>query len=70
MHDFLKAGSIKFVKEQKKRKMLRERKYQSIGGGDESLTRKLEKLHSGGDPNRVFATEETVESKSNPASGL
>lgn len=39
MTDFLKAGSIKFVKEQRKRKMLREKKYQSIGGTEESLTR-------------------------------
>ena len=69
MHDFLKAGSIRFVKEQKKRKMLREKKYQSIGG-DDALSRKLNKLNSGGESNRVFATEETLDTNTNAASGL
>ena len=41
MTDFLKAGSVRFVKEQNKRKMLREKKYASIGGNNDSLSRKL-----------------------------
>jgi len=68
MKDFLKAGSIRFVKEQNRRKMLREKKYQSIGGDDAS--RKLSKLNSGGQSNRIFQTEETYGSKeSKGASG-
>ena len=41
MTDFLKAGSVRFVKEQNRRKMLREKKYASIGGNNDSLSRKL-----------------------------